>query len=42
MIIKLLQLQDYVEYMGSAARVILVPSVRDAHHDHVFPQVINS
>ncbi|MFS7943928.1 putative DNA polymerase alpha/delta/epsilon, subunit B, DNA polymerase alpha, subunit B [Helianthus anomalus] len=32
------RLQDYVEYMGSAARVILVPSVRDAHHDHVFPQ----
>ncbi|KAI3728383.1 hypothetical protein L6452_17017 [Arctium lappa] len=32
------RLQDYVEYMGSAARVILVPSVRDAHHDYVFPQ----
>ncbi|XP_076889322.1 uncharacterized protein LOC143540040 [Bidens hawaiensis] len=32
------RLQDYVEYMGTAARVILVPSVRDAHHDHVFPQ----
>ncbi|XP_071696049.1 uncharacterized protein [Rutidosis leptorrhynchoides] len=32
------RLQDYVEYMGSAARVVLVPSVRDAHHDHVFPQ----
>ena len=26
--------------MGSAARVILVPSIRDAHHDFVFPQVI--
>ena len=34
-----MQLQDYTEYMGSAARVILVPSVRDAHHDFVFPQV---
>lgn len=34
------QLQDYVEYMGSAARVILVPSIRDANHDFVFPQVI--
>ncbi|KAJ9549338.1 hypothetical protein OSB04_021881 [Centaurea solstitialis] len=32
------RLQDYVEYMGSAARVILVPSIRDAHHDYVFPQ----
>ncbi|KAL8254299.1 hypothetical protein R6Q59_032520 [Mikania micrantha] len=32
------RLQDYVEYMGPAARVILVPSLRDAHHDHVFPQ----
>ncbi|GKD37266.1 DNA polymerase alpha subunit B, partial [Tanacetum coccineum] len=31
-------LQDYVEYMGSAARVVLVPSIRDAHHDFVFPQ----
>nr|KAJ0206363.1 hypothetical protein LSAT_V11C500253640 [Lactuca sativa] len=28
----------YVEYMGSAARVILLPSIRDAHHDYVFPQ----
>ncbi|CAM8912938.1 unnamed protein product [Rhodiola kirilowii] len=32
------RLQDYVEYMGSSARVLLVPSVRDAHHDFVFPQ----
>ncbi|CAL5433557.1 unnamed protein product [Camellia sinensis] len=32
------RLQDYVEYMGSAARVILVPSIRDANHDFVFPQ----
>ncbi|KAM7484108.1 hypothetical protein LguiA_000117 [Lonicera macranthoides] len=32
------KLQDYVEYMGSAARVILMPSVRDANHDSVFPQ----
>ncbi|KAL5717740.1 hypothetical protein ACHQM5_010709 [Ranunculus cassubicifolius] len=34
----LTRLQDYVEYMGSAARVILVPSIRDASHDFVFPQ----
>ncbi|CAL5357787.1 unnamed protein product [Camellia sinensis] len=32
------RLQDYVEYMGSAACVILVPSIRDANHDFVFPQ----
>ncbi|XP_028060004.1 DNA polymerase alpha subunit B-like [Camellia sinensis] len=32
------RLQDYVEYMGSAAHVILVPSIRDANHDFVFPQ----
>ncbi|GFY88166.1 DNA polymerase alpha 2 [Actinidia rufa] len=32
------RLQDYVEYMGSATRVILVPSIRDANHDFVFPQ----
>ncbi|XP_068665960.1 uncharacterized protein [Aristolochia californica] len=32
------RLQDYVEYMGSAARVVLVPSVRDCNHDFVFPQ----
>jgi hypothetical protein len=25
--------------MGDSCRVILVPSYRDAHHDHVFPQV---
>lgn len=35
-----IQLQDYTEYMGSAARVILVPSIRDASHDFVFPQVL--
>lgn len=35
----LLQLQDHVEYMGSSTRVLLVPSIRDANHDHVFPQV---
>lgn len=34
------QLQDYVEYMGSGARVLLVPSTRDANHDFVFPQVL--
>ncbi|CAL5338643.1 unnamed protein product [Camellia sinensis] len=32
------RLQDCMEYMGSAARVILVPSIRDANHDFVFPQ----
>ncbi|KAL1808209.1 hypothetical protein ACET3Z_025199 [Daucus carota] len=32
------RIQDHVEYMGSAARVILVPSIRDASHDFVFPQ----
>ena len=26
--------------MGSIARVILVPSIRDASHDSVFPQVV--
>lgn len=33
------QLQDYVEYMGSEVRAILVPSIRDANHDFVLPQV---
>ncbi|XP_042506466.1 DNA polymerase alpha subunit B [Macadamia integrifolia] len=32
------RLQDYAEFMGSAARVILVPSIRDANHDFVYPQ----
>ncbi|XP_008222042.1 PREDICTED: DNA polymerase alpha subunit B [Prunus mume] len=32
------RLQDHVEYMGSHARVVLVPSIRDANHDFVFPQ----
>ncbi|KAL3649861.1 hypothetical protein CASFOL_006264 [Castilleja foliolosa] len=32
------KLQDYVEYMGSTANVILMPSIRDANHDFVFPQ----
>lgn len=35
-----IQLQDYTQYMGSAVRVILVPSIRDANHDFVFPQVV--
>ncbi|CAI9296889.1 unnamed protein product [Lactuca saligna] len=26
--------------MGSVARVILVPSIRDAHHDYAFPQLL--
>ncbi|XP_058072274.1 uncharacterized protein LOC131221141 [Magnolia sinica] len=34
----LTRLQDYAEYMGNAARVILMPSTRDANHDFVFPQ----
>ncbi|KAI3467666.1 hypothetical protein Pfo_024329 [Paulownia fortunei] len=32
------KLQDYVEYMGSTVHVILMPSIRDANHDFVFPQ----
>ncbi|KAL3501055.1 hypothetical protein ACH5RR_035504 [Cinchona calisaya] len=32
------RLKDYVEYMGSTASVVLVPSIRDANHDFVFPQ----
>ncbi|KAG6525019.1 hypothetical protein ZIOFF_014971 [Zingiber officinale] len=32
------KLEDYAKYMGSAAHVILLPSIRDAHHDFVFPQ----
>ncbi|KZV39969.1 DNA polymerase alpha subunit B-like [Dorcoceras hygrometricum] len=32
------KLRDYVEYMGSAVHVILIPSIRDANHDFIFPQ----
>ncbi|XP_054806485.1 uncharacterized protein LOC129309119 isoform X2 [Prosopis cineraria] len=32
------RLEDYVECMGSAVRILLVPSIRDANHDFVFPQ----
>ncbi|KAM7274067.1 hypothetical protein ACFE04_028731 [Oxalis oulophora] len=32
------RLQDYTECMGSESRVVLVPSIRDANHDFVFPQ----
>ncbi|VAI79658.1 unnamed protein product [Triticum turgidum subsp. durum] len=32
------KLQDFTQYLGHNVRVILVPSVRDAHHDAVFPQ----
>ncbi|GAV90433.1 DNA_pol_E_B domain-containing protein/Pol_alpha_B_N domain-containing protein [Cephalotus follicularis] len=32
------RLQDHAEYMGSDSRVILVPSIRDANHELVFPQ----
>ncbi|GMI83477.1 DNA polymerase alpha 2, EMBRYO DEFECTIVE 2814 [Hibiscus trionum] len=30
--------QDYLEYMGPTARLVMIPSVRDANHDFVFPQ----
>ncbi|KAK8691555.1 hypothetical protein V6N13_075061 [Hibiscus sabdariffa] len=30
--------QDYLEYMGPTARLVMVPSVRDANNDFVFPQ----
>ncbi|TKY47740.1 DNA polymerase alpha subunit B [Spatholobus suberectus] len=32
------KLEDYEECVGSATRVLLIPSIRDAHHDFVFPQ----
>ncbi|ESW35722.1 hypothetical protein PHAVU_001G259300 [Phaseolus vulgaris] len=32
------KLEDYVEHVGSGTRVLLVPSIRDANHDFVFPQ----
>ncbi|XP_022944938.1 DNA polymerase alpha subunit B [Cucurbita moschata] len=32
------RVQDYVEHMGPDARVLLMPSIRDANHDFVFPQ----
>jgi hypothetical protein len=35
----LLQVQDFTQYLGNTVRVILIPSVRDAHHDFIFPQV---
>jgi hypothetical protein len=36
----LVQVEEYCEEMGEGARVVLVPSYRDAHHDCIFPQVI--
>ncbi|KAB2084340.1 hypothetical protein ES319_A05G327800v1 [Gossypium barbadense] len=30
--------QDYLEYMGPNAQLVMVPSIRDANHDFVFPQ----
>ncbi|GMI90207.1 DNA polymerase alpha 2, EMBRYO DEFECTIVE 2814 [Hibiscus trionum] len=30
--------KDYLEYMGPTARLVMIPSVRDANHDFVFPQ----
>lgn len=32
------KIQDFTQYLGNTVRVILIPSVRDAHHDFVFPQ----
>ncbi|KAL4193658.1 hypothetical protein AMTRI_Chr06g177850 [Amborella trichopoda] len=32
------KLHDYCAHMGPAARIVLVPSTRDAHNDFVFPQ----
>ncbi|KAK4786138.1 hypothetical protein SAY86_002827 [Trapa natans] len=34
----LVKIRDYVEYLGDNVRVVLVPSIRDANHDFVFPQ----
>ncbi|XWS69192.1 hypothetical protein CRYUN_Cryun04dG0158500 [Craigia yunnanensis] len=35
----LILVQDYLEYMGSDAWVVIVPFVQDANHNFVFPQV---
>ena len=35
------QIQDFTQYLGNTVCVILIPSIRDAHHDFVFPQVCN-
>ncbi|TVU51822.1 hypothetical protein EJB05_03267 [Eragrostis curvula] len=32
------KVQDFAQILGNTVRVILIPSVRDAHHDFVFPQ----
>ncbi|KAE8652527.1 hypothetical protein Csa_013070, partial [Cucumis sativus] len=32
------RVQDYAEHMGPDARVLLMPSTRDANHDFAFPQ----
>ncbi|GJN13452.1 hypothetical protein PR202_gb00159 [Eleusine coracana subsp. coracana] len=32
------KVQDFTQYLANTVRVILIPSVRDAHHDFVFPQ----
>ncbi|PUZ72199.1 hypothetical protein GQ55_2G374400 [Panicum hallii var. hallii] len=32
------KIQDFTQYLGNTVRVILIPSVCDAHHDFVFPQ----
>ena len=35
----MMQVSNYCQEMGDGARVLLIPSCRDAHHDLVFPQV---
>ncbi|KAK3139635.1 hypothetical protein QOZ80_5AG0386660 [Eleusine coracana subsp. coracana] len=32
------KVQDFTQYLANTVRVILIPSVCDAHHDFVFPQ----
>ncbi|EFJ04942.1 hypothetical protein SELMODRAFT_23326, partial [Selaginella moellendorffii] len=31
-------LEDYCQFLGAGARVILIPSTRDVFHDRIFPQ----
>ncbi|XP_039798730.1 DNA polymerase alpha subunit B-like isoform X2 [Panicum virgatum] len=33
------KIQDFTQYLGNTVCVILIPSIRDAHHDFVFPQI---
>ncbi|XP_024523310.1 DNA polymerase alpha subunit B isoform X1 [Selaginella moellendorffii] len=32
------RLEDYCQFLGAGARVILIPSTRDVFHDRIFPQ----